>query len=163
MNTYKTVLHPWLRYSSIPIMTLDLRRNTDGLRIRELDRPVNRWDLTRFTCEPPVPTMRLFNDDYPWYIQVESSNPSGVNMHDLFHAIWVSMQTPITHEDYWNSEMDDHVRNRIADAYTRRCNGDEEEGRNGVRRVDFLMDRLLFEGLVKTREGLWEMKIKRLP
>ncbi|KAH8103126.1 hypothetical protein BXZ70DRAFT_889618 [Cristinia sonorae] len=157
----KTTLHKWLRYSSVPLMTLDLRQNTNGLRFKELDREVNSWDLTRFTCEPPVHSMCLVSDWYPWYIEVETSNPTGVTLHELFHAIWISMQTPIQNEDYWNSEMDNHVRALIAEAYERRCRGNEQEMSYGIRRVDFLMDRFMLEGFVKAKDGLYEMKIKR--
>lgn len=143
------------------LMVLDLRRNTDGIRFRELDRPVNEWDLTRFTSEPPVPSMRLFSDYYPWYIEVESSNPTGITMHDLFRAIWTSTQTSIQNEDYWNCEMNDVVRAQIAEAYTRRCRGDSIELGHGIRRVDFLMERIMLEGFVRTKDGLYEMKIKK--
>ncbi|TCD71975.1 hypothetical protein EIP91_000107 [Steccherinum ochraceum] len=157
----KSTLHPWLRYSSVPSMTLDLRDNVDLLRIRDLRRPITSWDLTRFTCEPPIPTMRLFSDNYPWYIEVETSNPAGITMHDFFHAIWISTQTPIQNEDYWNCEMDENVRKRIANAYSRRVGDDREEASRGIRRVDFLMDRMILEGLVRTKDGLYELKLKK--
>jgi len=157
----KTTLHAWLRYSSVPLMTLDVRDNTDGLRFRDLHRPVNEWDLTRFTCEPPIPGMRLFSDYYPWYIEVETTNPTGITMHDLFHAIWVSMQTQISQEDYYNCEMDEKVRAQVANAYDRRCAGNQSELSSGVRRVDFLMERIILEGFVKSKDGLYEMKLKR--
>ncbi|THH23189.1 hypothetical protein EUX98_g7986 [Antrodiella citrinella] len=157
----KTTLHSWLRYSSVPLMTLDVRDNTDGLRFRDLHRPVNEWDLTRFTCEPPIPSMRLFSDYFPWYIEVETSNPTGITMYDLFRAIWISMQTQISHEDYHNCEMDERVRAQVADAYARRCQGEQAELSMGIRRVDFLMERIILEGFVKSRDGYYEMKLKR--
>lgn len=158
----KTALHPWLRHTSNPLMSLDLRINPGFLRFRELDRNVNGWDLSRFACEPPVLSMRLFSDFYPWYVEVESSNPTGVTMHDLFGAIWQSMQTCIMTEDYWNSEMDDEVRRGIAHAYEVRCGEDREELARGIRRVDYFMDRVKLEGFVRTKDGLYEMKIKKV-
>ncbi|KZT04544.1 uncharacterized protein LAESUDRAFT_728034 [Laetiporus sulphureus 93-53] len=155
-------LHPYLRHlSSTPPMHLDLRLSPSTLRFRTLDRRVNEWDLTRFACEPPVPIVRLYNPHYPWYIDVNSSNPAGVTLHELFGAIYQSMMTPITHADYWNSEMDEALRERIAYAWVERC-ADDEERKKGVLRVDFLMDRVIMEGLVKGKDGMWEMKIKKL-
>jgi len=142
-------------------MHLDLRLNPSTLRFRALERDVNPWDLTRFACEPPVPVMRLYSSHYPWYIDAESSNPAGVTLHELFSAIWVSMMTPISQGDYWNNEMDERARERIAEAWAERCE-DDEERKKGVRRVDFLMGRVILEGLVRGKEGMWEMRMKKL-
>ncbi|PCH35159.1 hypothetical protein WOLCODRAFT_107058 [Wolfiporia cocos MD-104 SS10] len=153
-------LHPYLRYTaSNPPITFDLRLNPSTLRFRDLDRPINPWDLTRFACEPPLPQMRLYHANYPWYIDAESSNPAGVTLNDLINAIWLSMMTPISHEDYYNNEMNQDTRDRIASAWQTRC-PDKEELEKGVRRVDFLMDRVVFEGLAKGRGGMWELKTK---
>jgi len=142
-------------------MHYDLRYNPSTLRFRDLDRSVNTWDLTRFACEPPEPHMRLYNSHYPWYIDAESTNPTGVTLHELFSAIYLSMMTPISQADYWNNEMDGEVRERIARAWSERCENDEER-QKGVKRVDFLMGRLFLEGTVRGKEGMWEMKIKKL-
>jgi len=161
-NSKHPKLHPYLRYSSsAPAMHLDLRLNPSTLRFRALERDVNPWDLTRFACEPPVPVMRLYSSHYPWYIDAESSNPAGVTLHELFSAIWVSMMTPISQGDYWNNEMDERARERIAEAWAERCE-DDEERKKGVRRVDFLMGRVILEGLVRGKEGMWEMRMKKL-
>ena len=154
-------LNSYIRYSAVSSpMFLDLRKNPSTLRFRELNRAVNPWDLTRFTCEPPVSSMRLYSVHLPWYIDVESSNPAGVTLHDLFSAIWLSMMTPISQADWWNNEMDEITRERIARAWAERC-VDEEERQKGVRRVDFLMDRCILHGLEKGKDGMWEMKVKR--
>ncbi|KZT69997.1 hypothetical protein DAEQUDRAFT_725981 [Daedalea quercina L-15889] len=141
-------------------MHLDLRKNPSTLRFRGLERAINPWDFTRFACEPPVPSMRLYNNHFPWYIDVESSNPAGVTLHDLFSAVWLAMMTPISQADWWNNEMDETTRERITRAWTERC-VDEAERQNGVRRVDFLMERYLLLGFEKGRDGMWEMKVKR--
>ncbi|KAH9932997.1 uncharacterized protein B0H18DRAFT_870857 [Fomitopsis serialis] len=154
-------LNPYIRYSAVsPAMHLDLRKNPSTLRFRALDREVNPWDLTRFACEPPVAVMRVYNSHYPWHIDVESSNPAGVTLHDLFSAIWLSMMTPIAHADWWNNEMDEITRERIARSWAERC-VDDGERQKGVRRVDFLMDRCILLGLEKGRDSMWEMKVKR--
>lgn len=154
-------LNSYIRYSAVSSpMFLDLRKNPSTLRFRELERAVNPWDLTRFACEPPVASMRLYNVHFPWHIDVESSNPAGVTLHDLFSAIWLSMMTPISQADWWNNEMDEITRERISRAWADRC-ADDEERQKGVRRVDFLMDRCILHGLEKGKDGMWEMKVKR--
>lgn len=68
---------------------------------------------------------------------------------------------PIRQEDYWNNEMDEEVRERIGRAWAARCGDREEDRAAGVRRVDFLMDRVVLDGFSKGKEGMWEMKLRK--
>ncbi|THH14993.1 hypothetical protein EUX98_g9531 [Antrodiella citrinella] len=56
-----------------------------------------------------IPSMRFFSDYFPWYIQVEISNPTGTTMYDIFRAVWILMQTQISYEDSYSCEMDEWV------------------------------------------------------
>jgi hypothetical protein len=159
----KVALHPYLRYSSSsPPMFLDLRDNPAKVRFRELGRATNPWDLTRFACEPPLQIMTFYASNFPWYIEARAGNPSGVTLHDMFYAIWACLMTPITNEDYYNNEMDEASREKIADAWSLRCGDRKEERALGVRRVDFLMEKVALEGVAKGKSGMFELKIKRL-
>ncbi|KAI0779191.1 hypothetical protein BC629DRAFT_1289935 [Irpex lacteus] len=159
----KVTLHPYLRYSSSqPSMFLDLRDNPHKVRFRDLGRPTNAWDLTRFACEPPLQVMTFYASSFPWYIEARASNPSGVTLYDMFMAIWGCMSTPITNEDYYNNEMDEESREKIADAWSLRCGESKQERSMGVKRVDFLMEKVGLEGVVKGRDGMFELKVKRL-
>jgi hypothetical protein len=95
----------------------------------------------------------------PWYIDAHTdANPVGVTFRDLFNAIYQTLQTQIVDADFYNDELDDEERKKIAGAYRKRCGTNQSESAKGIRRVDFLMGRVVFEGLVKAKEGLWEMK-----
>ncbi|KAI0072135.1 hypothetical protein K474DRAFT_1605722 [Panus rudis PR-1116 ss-1] len=145
-------------------MLLDLRTNPVTTHFRALSRALNSWDLTRFACEPPLRFIQLSSPYYPWTIECTSTNPVGVTLYELFGAIWENMQTPIGSADYWNCEMNEVTRERVAVAYRVRCADDEDEVRRGVRRVDFLMDRVWLVGFGRGRDAnVWEMKIKRAP
>lgn len=144
-------------------MFLDLRDNPAKVRFRELSRATNPWDLTRFACEPPMMIMTFYCAHFPWYIEARSNNPSGVTLQNMFNAIWACMMTPITNEDYYNNEMDESAREKIAEAWVIRCGDNKEERAMGVKRVDFLMDKVALEGVYKGRDGTWELKMKRLP
>jgi len=72
------------------------------------------------------------------------------------------MMTPITNEDYYNNEMDEKTREKIADAWAVRCGESKEERSAGVKRVDFLMEKIALEGVVKGRDGMFELKVKKL-
>lgn len=103
--------------------------------------------------------MRIYHTRMPWYIDVQaSSNPVGVTFADLFNAIYTVLQVQIVDADFNNDEVDDEERKRIISAYRKRVGSDQAEAMKGIRRVDFLMGRAIFEGLVKGKEGLWEMK-----
>jgi hypothetical protein len=105
--------------------------------------------------------MRLIHPRLPWYIDVHASNPTGVNLSDLFQAIWNCLRWPIQKADFWNDELSDHDRDKIGHAWRVRCDGDVFERGRGVRRVDFLRRHVVFEGLVKGRNGTWEMKTRK--
>ena len=159
----KVTLSPYIRYTAHQSsMYLDVRDNPSFVEFRALEgKSVNAWDLSRFACEPPLQTLVLYNKYYPWTIEVNASNPSGITLHDLFGAIFVHMARPISQEDYWNNEVDERMRERIAHAWAARCADDEVERSRGIKRVDFLMDRIILEGFVRGKDGMWEMKIKK--
>lgn len=158
----KVTLHPYIRYNaSKPPMYLDLRESPNELKFRALkDQRLGSWDLMRFVCEPPLPHMRLFHALLPWYIDVETQNPAGVTLFELFVAINASMLTQIGNADYYNVEMDAEARARVADAWAARCHNEEERAM-GIRRVDYLNGRVIMEGIQKGRDGLWEIKTRK--
>ncbi|KAI0628632.1 hypothetical protein C8Q77DRAFT_1067797 [Trametes polyzona] len=159
----KVKLNPYIHYvsSSKPPMYYDLRRSANSLRFRALEHQLSTWDLIRFACEPPLQSMRLFHAQLPWYIDVEAdSNPAGVTLYDLFLAIQNALLRPITYADFHNVEMNNDLRDTIAAAWAERCR-DAGERAKGVFRVDYLMGKVIMEGIQKGRDGLWEIKTRR--
>lgn len=143
-------------------MFFDLRLPTSTVRFRDLQRNVNPWDLMRFACEPPQARMRFYHAQLPWVVDVVSENPAGVTIHELLAAIWACTQTPISHADFWNNEMDERAREAVGAAWAERTANNELEQRRGVRRVDFLIGKTILEGIAKGKDGMWEMKLSRL-
>jgi hypothetical protein len=66
--------------------------------------------------------------------------------------------TPITTRDYYNVDMTAEDRERVEAAYKRRCNGDVGLLKRGILRVDFLGEYVGFTGLVRSWNGMWEMR-----
>ena len=142
-------------------MAYDVREPPEGdARFAELPRPTTQYDLIRYACEPPLESMTLVSPYFPWFVEVQSSNPVGISLRDLLSAIHACMMQPITHADYHNYEMDETVREKIGHAWSERCGHDVVNRNVGVRRVDFLMGRVMLRGLVKLRDGTFEMKFK---
>jgi len=106
--------------------------------------------------------MRLVHARLPWYVDVLASNPSGVTLWDLFGAVYNALRTPITQRDFWNEEMGQKERAKVGDAWRIRVGNDLEERAAGVRRVDYLKKDVIFEGMVKGRNGTWELKTRRV-
>ena len=140
-------------------MYWDIQAGPAAVLFRDLQRPPMAGEFTRFVCEPPARLMRIYHARMPWYVDVQaSSNPVGVTFADLFNAIYNVMQIQIVDADFNNDELDEEEQKRITHAYRKRVGSDHAEALKGIRRVDFLMGRAIFEGLVKGKEGLWEMK-----
>ena len=154
-------LHQLIRYQYNPPVRWDLRAPPQTIKFFDIPRPIIGSDLARYACEPPVPFMRLYHSRLPWYIDVQASTYTGVNLQDLVLAIWTSLRTPITHADYYNDELDDEDRGRINWSFKVRCTNDPAETASGVRRVDFLRRNIFFEGLAKGKQGMWEMKTSK--
>ena len=156
-------LHPYIRYTAFkPPMHLDLRDSPTTLKFHALKgHTLTSWDLLRLVCEPPLPFMRLYHTHLPWHIDVEAQNPSGVTLYDLFCAIHLCMMTQIQNADYYNVEMTGEARAHVAEAWANRCR-DDEERRQGIRRVDYLMGRVIMEGIRPGKDGMFEIKTKKV-
>ena len=103
--------------------------------------------------------MRIYHAQIPWYIDVQaSSNPVGITFADLFNAIYWTVWRLVLDGDLNNYELDDKEWKRIIATSKKRAESNRTEAVMGVRRVDFLMGRSVFAGLVEGKEGLWEMK-----
>ncbi|TBU43874.1 hypothetical protein BD309DRAFT_959695 [Dichomitus squalens] len=162
-NEHKVTLHPYIRYTGLakPPMMLDLRESPNTIQFRALkDRQLTSWDMMRFVCEPPLQHMRFYHAHLPWYIDVESQNPAGVTLYDMFATIHMCMMTPIENADYYNVEMNSEARAQVADAWAARCRT-EGERQQGIRRVDYLMGRCIMEGIQKGKDGMWEIRTRK--
>jgi uncharacterized protein DUF6699 len=129
---------------------------------RELKRPVTGYDLTRFTTEPPTPYMKLLHERLPWYIEVRASNAVGVTFHDLFVQLQTVLSSRIKHSDFYNNYITQEERDKISRACKERCQYNQGEMGQGVKKVDYLMRDCVFIGLVRCREGRWEIKTKKV-
>ncbi|KAG6858526.1 hypothetical protein C0993_005548 [Termitomyces sp. T159_Od127] len=129
-----------------------------SLSFPSLGRFPNPIDLAQLATSPPVDRMRLFHPLLPWYIDVHEHQANGVTVYDVVQQVFFALQQPISARHYYNEELNSSVRERIAIAFGRRTQGDERERASGVKWVDYLEDKVVFVGLVRTRNGLWEMK-----
>lgn len=88
---------------------------------------------------------------------VEAIPPQApITVGDVLIMIHRSMQTPISHLDWGRLTASEQAA--VTRAYARRVAGNPGEAQVGVKRVDFLLDRYMFRGMVRRRgnEG-WEV------
>ncbi|KAK0217048.1 hypothetical protein IW262DRAFT_1395240 [Armillaria fumosa] len=163
----RRILHGLLAYDAhAPSIHLDLRTNpfTQPAMFSHLGRAYNQIDLMQIATNPPAPFMRLYHARYPWYVDVYASNPNGVTIYDILMQLHVQMMMAIESRHYYCEDVRSKERELLGAAYTSRCHGDKEIMSRGVVRVDFLgmEGRLLLQGLVRGRNGMWEMKIAKI-
>ncbi|KAG5352829.1 hypothetical protein C0989_000280 [Termitomyces sp. Mn162] len=125
-----------------------------------LGRIYNYTDLSQLATNPSVDHMRLFHPLLPWYIDVYKTTNEGVTVQDVIMHMYFQLQTQINAKHYLN-ELGSRTRKRIARAYVRRTQGNDQERGYGIRKVDYLEKRNIFVGLVR-RDGIWEIKTRRV-
>ncbi|KLO08485.1 hypothetical protein SCHPADRAFT_944401 [Schizopora paradoxa] len=113
-------------------------------------------DLSKITIT--CPELAPFDKD--WSITVEPSafslsDQAGVTVADILATVHQAMQTPVTHAEWAKiSEKDVY---EVSMAFTRRCRAlgpDFERERNqGVKRCDFLRDKIVLTGLSQVKSG----------
>lgn len=134
--------------------------------------PLNLDELAQQATHPGVTRMKIICDLIPqWDVILEPqrdyASSSGylavphepvasnqpITLGDVLVAVHRMLQTQITHRDW--ARLSNTEATNIARAYTRRCrtfpSAEQFEASQGVRRVDYLLDRFLFKGLVRLR------------
>jgi len=137
-------------------------------------------ELREPATHPPITRMRILCDFIPqWPIELEYtpydmhgehlSLPSingtipPISLGDVLYAIHRTLHKQITHLDWGRLTLSEEIA--IARAYTRRCRSipsvAQLEASQGVKRVDFLLDRFIFRGLIRAaeEEGYNEWKL----
>ncbi|KDQ56151.1 hypothetical protein JAAARDRAFT_195354 [Jaapia argillacea MUCL 33604] len=148
-NTEK--LHHCIRYTpKQPPVAYDMRLDFEGtVCFVHLNRHIEFEDLAQYTTEPPVYQMRLYHPLLPWYIDIRPNSGPGCVLGNLFASIYAKLRKEIGKLDFYNNGLDDEEREEIIDAWFLRCGLEGGEAKKyGVRRVDFLKDQVIFEGLV---------------
>ena len=122
------------------------------------NRPYNNIDMVQLATSPPTEQMRLYHPRLPWYIDVFQSQPNGITIQDILHWINRQLSTQIHQRHYYNEELDDAHRGVLSATFSDRCRYSREIMERGILQVDFLADKHVLLGLVKGKNGMWEMK-----
>ncbi|KAF8551800.1 hypothetical protein OG21DRAFT_1512346 [Imleria badia] len=112
---------------------------------------------------PSVTQMRITHDAIPrWPIDLEfhydgysvPTAPPPITLGDVLYMIHSSLHRQITHQDW--AQLGVSEETAIARAYTRRCksvpSSAQVEANRGVKRIDYLKERHVFRGLIRTHD-----------
>ena len=167
-------------HASGPLLLFDLSLNTfsplriahhgdttgQPLSLVELEEPATLPGITRMTIKCDMVTqwpvvLEPERESSP-YLSVQPESPQPITLGDVLVAIHRSLQTQIRHVDWARLTQSEEID--ISRAYTRRCRTFSSarafEASQGVRRVDYLKERYMFKGLVRTSgDGFENMKL----
>ncbi|TFK65212.1 hypothetical protein BDN72DRAFT_845801 [Pluteus cervinus] len=163
-DSVRRILHPLLLHTNPPPVDLDLRDNPlepGSLEFPNLQRPHNDLDFAQLATTPAASILRLYHPRLPWYIDIHQTHCNGVTVFDILTQMFAQLMAQIQGRHYWNDVLSDEDRSRIVEAYSARCEGDSEEIGRGVLQIDFLGSKVVFEGLVRGRNGMWEIKTRK--
>ncbi|KAI6094216.1 hypothetical protein EV401DRAFT_1323998 [Pisolithus croceorrhizus] len=163
-SAHHSLLHPFLNGdSTLTDLYFDLSSPTfSPMRALSTGQfmPISAGELTQAATTPPVTRMRIIHHSIPqWPIDVElryNEYAAGITppitVGDVLYMIHHSLRRQISHADW--AMLGRWKQTEVARAYTRRYSSVPQmaqlEAGRGVRRVDYLRDRHIFRGLVKT-------------
>ena len=109
--------------------------------------------------DPPPLRMRIIHPLLPWTIHVDAGPGQVVTVSYLIHSLYQQLHRQVLTSDFWNDVLNEDDRRRIYAAWGSRCKGNQKLAEQGLKRVDFLGDMFMFQGLKKVGDS-WEMKLK---
>jgi len=129
------------------------------LEVHPERRPLSYLELQEAATSPPTNHMRLVHRSLPWYIVVQASNGNIITISHLLWTLYFELHRMVYEHDFWNEDVEEGDRRKIHDAWAARCQGDPDEALQGVKRVDFFGEKVIFEGFRK-KDDEWEIKVR---
>ncbi|KAF8630287.1 hypothetical protein AX15_003020 [Amanita polypyramis BW_CC] len=150
-------LHMLLEYSTSPNIRYDAADPPSTMTSRH--GPLPSRAFYEPATSPPMQSITLMSPHLPWRIPVIARNGSFVTVFDVFDAVYQSLRTQVSSSEF-NLLPTREDQDRASAAYRQRyrrirdSRAYDEEKRQGLRRIDFLMGQSKFRGLSQTDAGL---------
>jgi hypothetical protein len=142
------------------------RGETALLGPEELAQPATYPYIHKLTVThdkiPQWPVELVFNPSTPNMAMANVNNLPPISVGDVLSMVHKEMQKGITHHDW--AGLSTREETQVARAFQRRCKSVGPQGQMqlrsmGVKRVDYLLDQVMFRGLVRTADGLEQLKL----
>ncbi|KAL7277088.1 hypothetical protein PYCCODRAFT_1432792 [Trametes coccinea BRFM310] len=156
------------------LLLWDLTQDCNTARLRTSDS----WPTLPFevlatpATTPKLASITIVCGGFPWAITVRprgSDSPWGstpyVTVGDVLFTLYRALRLPVTDAEI-SDVRDSALRQRVKDAFARRCNSIADPAHRDVeiskriKRVDFLCDKRMFQGLSLVPEGLPSMGLQ---
>ena len=72
------------------------------------------------------------------------------------------MSTAIRQDHYWTEELTDVDREKLSQVFYERVKDNVTLRAQGIKRVDFLRRYVIFEGLTRRGDGMWELRVRKV-
>ncbi|KAH8110103.1 hypothetical protein DFH11DRAFT_1623600 [Phellopilus nigrolimitatus] len=154
----KPALH-WTLDAKAASCSWDVRRPPETYIVLPDQRHLTYLELQEGALNPPPLRLRLTHPLLPWTVHVAAGPGEVITIAHLLWSLHAALDRPVRQGDFWNPDISEDDRKVIHGAWMARCGGDQAVAAQGVKRVDYLGDRYVFEGLKRTAES-WEMKMK---
>jgi Family of unknown function (DUF6699) len=136
-----------------------------GTARRSIDPPNRSWSAGRSSpaTSPRVSKLRIISSHFPWVLEIEASRPAhGVTCVDVLEGIHEQLQhlVPRQHVAALSGAKGDAHRRKLYEVYhyNRSTARDAPGGSlgEGVRRIDWLLHNVMFDGLVDDQKYVQE-------
>ncbi|KAL1745483.1 hypothetical protein HDZ31DRAFT_36308, partial [Schizophyllum fasciatum] len=156
-------LHPLLQHHTRkhrePPIAYNLRDALAAPYLPQQHRFATDADLFQLALQPAThEPAYLFHPRLPWIVRVRPGSPTGLTIRDVFEGLCAALHRQIRVHHLYNEVLNGDDRDAVSAAYKARCKGDHELYAEGVKRIDFMGPEVIFCGLAKARNGLWEIK-----
>lgn len=156
-------VHPALGVALKPLLHFDV--SLPPSFVQPSSSKLNKGVLHESALHPPVPYMKIVCSHLPWSISVE---PTGkipfVTVLDVLQAIYRSLRQNVLEAEFKTAPLNSQYA--IDAAFKRRCMrlpgpDRETEHKKGLKRVDFLCEKTIFQGLASTSAGpeTWQLTV----
>lgn len=132
---------------------------------RSVDPPNRSWSIGRQSpaTSPRVSQLRIVSREFPWVLEIKAVRPKhGVTCVDVLEGIHEQMQelVPRGHVNALTGAKGETHRRKLSEAYyyNRSTARDAPGGYlgEGMRRMDWLLDNVMFDGLVNDQKYVQE-------
>lgn len=160
-------INPLLALAYPSQINYDLTRHPVSLTHTARQHPPSARALSESAVTPPMPYLTLVTPLLPWRVSVTPQrNGVYVTVYDVLSCLYTSLRTNVAGSEY-HALQSDTERRRVGASYEaryRRIRDAREyryEKTQGLKRVDFLMGRVRFEGLSKSSQGpdVWVINV----
>ncbi|KAK2462592.1 hypothetical protein APHAL10511_005325 [Amanita phalloides] len=149
-------VHTLLEYSTSPVIGYDFIDPPSALKVRR--EGVSSRLLSEPATSPPLQSLTLTSPHLPWRIPVAARNGTFVSVFDVIDSVYRCLRTHVSESEYHllPTRADQERANAAYRQRYRRLKDPrayDDEKRQGLRRIDFLMGHSKFRGLSRTDSG----------